>query len=131
MLADELAEAVAQEVLAVSVSVNWLRRALALVGFRLGRPGNGPDLLHRANADAVRLPQRPVHRPGLGHPHLRAADEVGGVGGIGVAVANEPLAGPGLENDRSEHPAGIGWIGGFQDRPDMHARAVASFGKPQ
>jgi hypothetical protein len=34
----------------------------------------GPDLFDRADADAVGLAQSPVDRPGLGRPHLGAAD---------------------------------------------------------
>src|SRR5207248_2044128 len=46
VLADELAEAVAQTVLAINtIAADGLRRPLAMVGFHFGRPGKSPDLL--------------------------------------------------------------------------------------
>jgi hypothetical protein len=67
LLANQLAKAVAKEVLAVgAVYVDRLRGALAVVGLGFGRPGKSPDLLDRADADAIGLAQRPVDRPGFG-----------------------------------------------------------------
>src|SRR5579862_1254850 len=107
--------------LAVSaVAVDRLRGAPAVVVIRCWRPGEGPDLLHRANTDPVGLTQRPVDRAGLGHPHLRPADQVRGVGGIGIAVADKALAFWGLEDSGLERPSGCRCIREFGNRLSMN-----------
>jgi hypothetical protein len=78
VLADDLAETVADLVtgtIAVPVSVGVLGRKLLCIRGRGLGPGIGPDLLDRADADAVGLAQGAIDRPGLGHAHLGATDE--------------------------------------------------------
>src|SRR5437899_6111255 len=104
MLANDLAKAVADFGAAV-VSISRLRRDLARLPLRLRRLADRTDLFDRTDADAVRLAQCPVDRPGLGDSHLGPANQRGDVGRIGIAVADEPLACSGPVDGCSECPA--------------------------
>src|SRR5258708_35609676 len=59
-----------------------IRRGTAIAGER-------PQLLDRAEADAVRLSQGAVDRSRLGDAHLSPMDKGGDIGRIGVPIANE------------------------------------------
>ena len=52
-----------------------------------------PDLLDRAETDAIGFAQGAVDRPSLGHAHLGTADKLRDIGWVGVAVADETSAG--------------------------------------
>ena len=134
MLPDKLAKAVAKEVLAVStVAADGLWGPLAVVAIviRCERARKGSNFLHRADADAVRLTQSSIDCTSLCNSHFRPADQIGGIGWVGIAVANKALAGRGFENHRPEHPARAGWIRRSEDGPDMYPDAMASLSQLQ
>ena len=91
MLADELAEAVADLGAAV-IAVHGLGRNLLRLPGGWGRFGERPDLLDRTDADAVSLAEGPVDRPGFRHPHLGAVDQGRDIGGIGIPKTDESFA---------------------------------------
>ena len=105
MLADQLAEAVADLGAAVvSVfTVDRLGRDLLRVARRRSGFTKRPDLLDRADADAVGLAQGAVDRPGFGHAHLGAVDQGRHVGWIGIAVTHKARR-LGFVNRSSEDP---------------------------
>src|SRR4029077_9394987 len=77
VLVDELAEpGTPFGATIVSVlSIDRLRWELLRLPGRRTRFGERPNLFDRADADAVGLSQGAVDSPGLGHPHLGAADQ--------------------------------------------------------
>ena len=84
VLTDNLAETVSHlRAGSISVSIGVLGRKLLI------RTRDRPDLLDRADADAIGLAQGAIDCPGFGHAHLGPADQRGNVGRIRVAVADE------------------------------------------
>ena len=84
VLADDLAETVPDlGATAIPVSIRVLGRKL------LSRNRSCPDLLDRADADAVGLAEGAIDRSSFGYAHLGTADERGDVGRIGVTVADK------------------------------------------
>ena len=65
---------------------------------------SGAELLDRAKADAVGLPQRPVHCPRFGYAHLGAVDQRGHIGGIRIAESDEAFTVSGSKNRSFECP---------------------------
>src|SRR5712692_11275210 len=82
MLANDLAEAIS-DLRAAVVSIGRLWGKL----FRLWRGwsqfSRGPELLHRADANAIGLAQGAVDRPGFGHAQLGALDHRRHIGPAG------------------------------------------------
>src|SRR5690348_9200441 len=107
MLADELTELIAQAGLGVrAMAVHPLWRALLVIiimGARRRR-GKRTDLFNRADADAIRLAQGTIDRPGFRHAHLGSVDQRRDVGGICIAVTHESADIPLLESDCLEDP---------------------------
>jgi len=103
MLADDLAEAVADFRAAV-VPVGGLRREVLRVPGERSGVGKRTNPLDRADADAVGFAQGPVYSPGFGHPHLGAMDQGRDTGGIGITVTDEARR-AGFVNRSSENPA--------------------------
>src|SRR5437667_11134597 len=102
MLPDDLAQAIAN-LGAAAVPIHWLCRLLR------GHRGqkwfrSGAELLDRAKADAVGLPQRPVHCPRFGYAHLGAVDQRGHIGGIRIAESDEAFTVSGSKNCSFECP---------------------------
>src|SRR5690242_16295914 len=134
VLPDELAKAIAKEVLAVSaVAADGLWGPLAAVAIfiRCERTRKGPNLLHRAEADAVRLTQSPIDRTSLGYPHLSTADQVGGVGGIGISIADEAFTGCRLVNNGLKCPTSRGNVTEVSHWPDLDSTAMATMRESQ
>jgi hypothetical protein len=81
MLADDLAEAIADSrtIAIQAIAVRRLRREfpgrVVRLAFGLGRTAERSDLLDRANANAIRLPQRAINRASLSDAHLRTVNE--------------------------------------------------------
>src|SRR5205823_11771323 len=104
MLPNELAEPVAnpRAIAVAAVPVCRLRRNFLDFIFRFAsswqRSGQHADLFHRADPNAVGLPQSAVDGAGLGHTHFGTANERRDVRRIGVAVAYESAA-----STRSKH----------------------------
>ena len=130
VLADDLAEPITDLVagaIAVSIAV--------VAGEDLGRLRSGcarsrdrPDLLDRADADAVGLAQSPVDGAGLGDPHLGAAHQGRDVGRIGVAVADKPGGALRRVDGRFQHVAARRGITERFDRLDVDTAAVLAAG---
>jgi hypothetical protein len=92
VLADELAEAVADRATTVvPVAICRLGQLLGL-WTRIGLTSEGTDLLDRADADAVGLAEGAVDGTGFGHAHLGAVNEWRDIGGIRVAIPDESFA---------------------------------------
>src|SRR5713226_2814508 len=92
MLADDLAEAVADLGAAVAVPVGRLGRKLLRLARGPCRLGNGPDLLSRTDADPVSFAEGTIDGTSLRHTHLCAVHQRRNVGRIGISVADETLA---------------------------------------
>jgi hypothetical protein len=94
MLADELTETVTDFGTAVVsvLAIDRLGRKLLRLPGGWSRFRKRPNLLDRADTDAIGLAQGPVDRPRLGHSHLGAVDQGRHIGRIGVAVAVEAFA---------------------------------------
>ncbi len=133
LLADQLAEAVADLGATVVSVLSIDRLGWELLRLPRGRSGFGkrPDFLDRADADAVGLAQGPVDRPGLGHTHLGAVDQGGDIGGIGIAVADEALAGSRFVNCCLEGPSSDGRVGEHLNGFDIDSCASAPVSQPQ
>jgi len=87
VLADDLAQPVPNlGSTAVAVSICVPGRKL------FNRTRKRSDLLDRADADAVGLPQGSVDSSSFGDAHFGAADEGGDIGRVGVAVSDETPA---------------------------------------
>ncbi len=69
-----------------------------------------PNLLNRAQPDAIGLAEGSIDRPGLSDAHLGAADQIGHVGGIGISIADEPFGMTTLVDGCLEDPAAGRWI---------------------
>ena len=106
VLADELAEAIANFGPAVVsvLAIDQLGRELLRLPRGWNRFGKRADFLDRADSDAVGLAQGPVDRPSLSYPHFGAADQWRHIRRIGITVADEALASPGLEYRSLECP---------------------------
>src|SRR5579859_4084821 len=90
MLADELAEAIANGAATVAVAIGGrLRKFLCFCRNRFRMSIEGTNLFHRANADPVGLPQSAVDGARFGHTHLGAVYEERNVRGIRITVPNE------------------------------------------
>src|SRR5262249_33983506 len=89
VLTTELAQAVT-DLRATVVAIGWLRWLLRLLQ-RKARFNSGAEFLDRADSDAVRLPQSTIYRPGFRYAHFSAIDQGRYIGGIGIAIANEPF----------------------------------------
>ena len=119
VLADDLAETIADSrASTVAIAIRILGRKLLDLGFEAR-----PDLLDRADADAVGLAQGTIDGSGFGHPHFGAADERGNVRGIGVTVADETPAGLRLEDSGHEGPTLAGSVREFQYRTNVDTSA--------
>jgi hypothetical protein len=105
MLADQLAEAIAQPGLAVvrGRAVPG-RNSTSLLLLSVRRP-KGSEFFDRTKTDPVGLAQGPVDGPGLGHPHLGPEDKGGDIGRISVTVANEALGARRFVDRGLEDPA--------------------------
>lgn len=90
VLADELAEAIAQAGLTIPRTF-FVGRVTGEGVFRFGidRRSEGSQFFDRAEADAVSLAQGAVDSPGFRHAHLGTADQGRDVRGVSVAVADE------------------------------------------
>src|SRR5467141_2011482 len=88
--------------------------------------GEGPQLLDRAEADAVRLSQSAVDGPRFGDAHLCPVDQSGDIGGISVAVTDESFRARGLVDSCPEYPTVSSGIGKtlLQCRSDSIASAA-------
>ena len=84
-----------------------LRRKLLRLSRGLRRFGEGPDLLDRADADAVGLAEGAIYRPGFCDPHFGAVDERRDVGRIGISITNEPATTSRFVNSSSERVSAI------------------------
>ncbi len=91
----------------------------------------GPDLLNRAQPDAIGLAKGPVDGPGLSDAHLGAADQIGHVGGIGVPIANEAFGPRTLVDGCLEDPAAGRWITKLACRLNLNTRTPITAGQPQ
>src|ERR1019366_7362897 len=99
VLADDLTQAVPNfRATAVPVSIHVLGRML------LSRTRNRPDLLDRADADAIGLAEGSIDRPSFRYPHFRTVNQRRNIGGVGIAVADEARR-FGFVNRSSENPA--------------------------
>ena len=112
MLANELAEAIADGATAVS-------RCRSCGSFfdsgGTSDSDGGPDFFNRADANAVGLAQGAVDGPRFGYTHFGAMDEERDVGRIGIAIANKTLAIAGLADCRFKHPSCYSWVGQFSN----------------
>ena len=92
MLADNLAESVANRATAVPVGGcggNFFDSD------ELARFGEGADFFDGTDSDPVGFAQSTVNGASLGDSHLGSLDEKGNIGGVGVAVADKAFAGSG------------------------------------
>jgi len=128
MLADQLAEAIAQPGLAIVRGRAVPGRHSASLPLSGARRPKGPEFLNRTKTDPVGLAQGPVDGPGLGYPHLSPADKGGDIGRISVAVANEPLGARSLVDRGLEDPAAGGWITELGEGLGPDARAATAAG---
>ncbi len=98
MLANDLAQAVTNPRAIPVSAIPVCRMCREFSGFavrfafRLGGARKRADLLDRADADAVRLPQRAIHRPGFGDAHFGAMYERGDIYGAGITVSHKTFA---------------------------------------
>ncbi len=88
MLSNNLAEAVA-DLRAAVIPVGRLGRDLFRFAGGLRWLGERPDLLDRADADAVGLAQGAIDGSGLGDSHFSPVNQCGNIGGVGIAIADE------------------------------------------
>jgi hypothetical protein len=109
MLANDLAQAVADGATALAVTIGGLGELLGLRS-RLRLPSEGTDLLDGADADSVGLPQRAIDSPSFGYTHFGAVDQWRDVGRIGVTIAHESLRMFCLVYRSPESPATCGRI---------------------
>ena len=91
----------------------------------------GPDLLNRAQPDAISLAEGSVDSPGLSHAHLGATDQIGHVGGIGIAIADKSFGPTMLVDGCLEDPAVGGWITKLARRLNLNTRTPIAAGQPQ
>jgi hypothetical protein len=111
MLANQQAKAVTKAGLTILVTIVSIRRGRTLIQLAGGVRSGGPaEFLDRAEADAVGFAEGAVNGPGLGDSHFGAVDQRRNVGGVGVAVADEPARARRLVYSRLEDPAARGWI---------------------
>src|SRR6266566_2833031 len=115
MLANQLAEAVADlgSGAVYVFPVHRLGRELLRLPRQRSRFGKRPDLLDRADPDAIGLAQGPVDCSGFGNAHLGATYQGRDIGGIGIAVANEAVAFCRLEDSSPKCPPTGGCRGKF------------------
>jgi hypothetical protein len=126
VLADDLAQTVANlGATAVPVSIRVLGRKL------LSWVRNRPDFFDRADADAVRLAQRAIDCPGLGHAHFGTTHEGGDIGRIGIAVADKAGGALGRENRCFENEPIRPRIAQRIDGVNMNAAASPTACQPQ
>jgi hypothetical protein len=97
----------------------------------LWRFDRGSQFLYRADTDAIGLAEGPVDRSGFSHPHLGAVDYGRNIGRIGVAVADESSAVPGLEHHRFENPALRGFVAELEYRVNPNTVTAMSSSHPQ
>jgi hypothetical protein len=97
----------------------------------LDRTGKRSDLLDRADADAIRFPQRAINCPRLCDSHFSATNEGRNIQGIGIAVAGEALTLERFEHCGLEDPPGIARITRFQDWLGMNPKTMPSLSKLQ
>ncbi len=133
VLADDLAEPVADLVsgtVAAAVSVDAFGWKLLCIRKGTRWTGIGADLLDRADADAIGLPQSTIDGSGLGYAHLGAADQERDVGRVGIAVADETGGTFGRIHGRlKDEPTGRG-ITQRIDRLDMDTAASLATCQP-
>ena len=91
----------------------------------------GPDLLNRAQPDALGLAEGTVDGPGLSHAHLGTADQIGHVRGIGISVADEAFGPRALVDGRPENPAAGRWITKLACRLNLNTRTPIAAGQRQ
>jgi hypothetical protein len=106
MLADQLAETVAEARLAVVA----IGAVIALMVW-IQRAGQGTKLLDRTEADAVGLAQGPVDGACLGDAQFAAVEPRRYIGRIGIPVTREAPGARTLVDDSLEDPAASGRIG--------------------
>ena len=90
-----------------------------------------PNLLNRAQPDAIGLAEGSIDRPSLSDTHLGAADQIGHVGGIGISIADEPFGTRTLVDGRPEDPAAGGWVTKLARRLNLNPRTPIAAGQPQ
>ncbi len=90
-----------------------------------------PDLLNRAQPDAIGLAEGTVDGPGLSHTHLGTADQIGHVGGIGISIADEPFGTAMLVDSCLEDPAVGRWITKLVCWLNSNAGTPIAAGQPQ
>src|SRR5258708_7327917 len=109
VLADKHAQPVPQCGLPVTRTIR-VSRLYGLVlfpaGGGTGRVGQPAQLLNRAETNPVGLAQGSIDGARLSDAHLSPMDQCGNIGGIGVAVTNEPLTSVSFVDDRFEDPVG-------------------------
>src|SRR5690349_7463652 len=103
MLSHEQVQPIAQR---VSVVLCGLRR-LPGSNCWLGVGVEGADLLHRADADAIRFPQCTIDCASLSKPHLRATHDSRDIAGIRIAVTGKAFTLFRLERHRPKSPSGL------------------------
>jgi hypothetical protein len=131
MLADQLAEAIAQPGLPIvrGRAVPG-RNSTSLLLFSFRGP-KGSKFFDRTKTDPVGLAQGPVDGPGLGHPHLGAADDGVDIGRISVAVANEALGARRFVDRGLENPAADGGITELREGLGPDTGAAMTAGKAE
>jgi hypothetical protein len=88
------------------------------------------QLLDRAETNAIGFSKRAIDGACLCNAHLRAPNQGGDIGGIGVAVANEPFRSHRFVNCRLEDPTVCGRVTKLWDHPYADTHAATSAGQP-
>lgn len=129
MLANDLAESITKCTTA-TITAGRLWRQFLLLLRRLRWLSKGPDLLNRADADAVRFAQGAIHRARFSHAHLGPVDQERNVRWIGVTITNELVVfRPGYRC--LEDPAALLWVGHIFRQLCRYAFATSPFCDPQ
>src|SRR5580704_7584016 len=97
--------------------------------FRRGRKCS--ELLNRAEADPVCLPERAIDSTRFGDAHLGSLDSGGNIGRISIAVTHKAPRTAAFVDDSFEHPATRADIGEFVLEHGSDSAATSAGGKLQ